>query len=177
MGRRTEVPEVQTVWSQSSNLAWMYLEGDQLKEDGKRLSDWGSVIDVLVTITLETPVQNTENAKSTGVKITITGYCMQKKLADKETPHGSSNGISPLPQVAGNRIERGIQESRESTSSANQTHLSQESVTSQITEGGANTHTVTMETAQTGEKVVALQTVQLILKNGNVRFLVNCFLD
>ena len=79
--------------------------------------------------------------------------------------------------MAGNGIERAIQEIRESTSSANQTHLSQESVTSQITEGGANTHTVTMETAQTGEKVVALQTVQLILKNGNVRFLVNCFLD
>ena len=62
----------------------MYLEGDQLKEYGKRVSDWGSVIDVLVTIILETRVQSTENAKSTGVKITITGYCMQKKLADKE---------------------------------------------------------------------------------------------
>ena len=41
-----------------------------------------------------------------------------------ETPRGSSNGISPLPQVAGNRIERAIQESRESTISANQSHLS-----------------------------------------------------
>ena len=65
----------------------LYLMGDQLKEDGRQLSDWGSVIDVLVTITLETPVQSTENAKSTGVKITITGYCMQKKLADKERHH------------------------------------------------------------------------------------------
>lgn len=34
-----------------------------------------------------------------------------------------------------------------------------------------------METAQTGEKVIALQTVTLILKNGNVRLLVKCFLD
>ena len=75
--------------------------------------------------------------------------------------------------MAGNRIERAIQESRESTSSANQTHLSQESVTSQITEGDANTQTATIETAQTGEKVVALQKVPLILKNGNVRLLVN----
>ena len=97
----------------------------------------------------------------------------EKVSRQGETPHGSSNGISPLPQVAGNRIERAIQESRESTSSANQTHLSQESVTSQITEGDANTHTATIETAQTGEKVVALQTVPLILKNGNVRLLVN----
>ena len=79
--------------------------------------------------------------------------------------------------MAGNRIERAIQESRESTSSANQTHLSQENVTSQITEGDANTHTATIETAQKGEKVVALQTVPLILKNGNVRLLVNCFRD
>lgn len=79
--------------------------------------------------------------------------------------------------MAGNRIERAIQERRESTISSNQTHLSQESVTSQITEGDANTHTATMETAQTGEKVVALRTVPLILKNGNVRLLVNCVLD
>ena len=34
-----------------------------------------------------------------------------------------------------------------------------------------------MKTAQTGEKVVALQMVLLILKNGNVRLLVNCFLE
>ena len=34
-----------------------------------------------------------------------------------------------------------------------------------------------METAQTREKVVALQTVPLILKNGKKRILVNCFLD
>ena len=98
----------------------------------------------------------------------------EKVSRQGETKSGSSNGISPLPQVAGNGIERAIQEIRESTSSANQTHLSQESVTSHITEGGANTHTFT---AQTGEKVVALQTESLILKNGNVRFLVNCFLD
>ena len=55
--------------------------------------------------------------------------------------------------------------------------MSQESATSQITEGDASTHTATMETAQTREKVVALQTVPLILKNGNKRILVNCFLD
>ena len=65
----------------------MYLEGDQLKEDGKRLRDWGSVMDVLVTIILEIRVQSTENAKSTSVKITITSYCMQKKLAEKERHH------------------------------------------------------------------------------------------
>ena len=64
--------------------AAMYSEEDQLKEDGKQLSDWGSGIDVLVTIILETFVQSAENAKSTSVKITITGYCMQKKLAEKE---------------------------------------------------------------------------------------------
>ena len=34
-----------------------------------------------------------------------------------------------------------------------------------------------MKTAQMGEKVVALQMVLLILKNGNVRLLVNCFLE
>lgn len=34
-----------------------------------------------------------------------------------------------------------------------------------------------METAQKREKVVALQTLPLILKNGNKRLLVNCFLD
>mgnify|MGYP007058291798 FL=1 len=67
--------------------AAMYSEEDRLKEDGKRLSDWGSGIDVLVTIILETCVQSAENAKSTSVKITITGYCMQKKLADKERHH------------------------------------------------------------------------------------------
>ena len=93
------------------------------------------------------------------------------------TLRGSSNGISPLPQRAGKGIERAIQESRERNSSANQTHLSQESVTSQISEGDANTHTATMKTAQTGEKVVALQMVLLILKNGDVRLLVNCFLE
>ena len=66
---------------------------------------------------------------------------------------------------------------RERNSSANQTHLSQESVTSQISEGDANTHTATMKTAQTGEEGVALQMVLLILKNGDVRLLVNCFLE
>lgn len=55
--------------------------------------------------------------------------------------------------------------------------MSQESVTSQTTEGDASTHAATIETAQKREKVVALQTVPLILKNGNKRLLVNCFLD
>lgn len=38
-------------------------------------------------------------------------------------------------------------------------------------------HVATIGTAQKREKVVALQTVPLILKNGNKRLLVNCFLD
>ena len=79
--------------------------------------------------------------------------------------------------MADNETKTAFQESRGGTSNANQTHLSQESATSQITEGDASTHTATMETAQTHEKVVALQTVPLILKNGNKRILVNCFLD
>lgn len=52
-----------------------------------------------------------------------------------------------------------------------------ESASSPVTEGDASTHTATMESTQKHEKVVALQTVPLILKNGNKRILVNCFLD
>ena len=69
------------------------------------------------------------------------------------------------------------QKSREGTSNANQTSLSQESAISQTTPGDASTHTATMETVQTREKVVAFQTFPLILKNGNKRILVNCLLD
>ena len=95
----------------------------------------------------------------------------------RETEYRSVNGTNPSPQVPGHETKTAIQESKEGSSSANQTHLSQESVTSQTTEGDASTHTSTMETAQKREKVVALQTVPLILKNGNKRLLVNCFLD
>ena len=70
----------------------------------------------------------------------------------------------------------------------NQTYLAQESASTQVTEGDeseslqvtegdASTHTATMEITNKPEKVIALQTVPLILKNGNKRIMVNCFLD
>lgn len=94
---------------------------------------------------------------------------------------GRSYGTSPLTQVSTHETITAIQENvegRQGNISANQSHISQESTISQITEGDASTHTATMETAaQTREKVVALQTVPLILKNGNKRLLVNCFID
>ena len=101
----------------------------------------------------------------------------ERAPSHRESQRGSSDGTSPLPTVADNETKTAFQESRGGTSNASQTHISQESATSQITEGDASTHTATMETAQTREKVVALQTVPLILKNGNKRILVNCFLD
>ena len=95
----------------------------------------------------------------------------------RESQRDSSDRTSHLPPVANNETKTAFQESREDTSDANQTHLSQESATYQTTEGNASTHTATMETAQTHEKVVALQTVPLIPKNGNKRILANCFLE
>ena len=100
----------------------------------------------------------------------------ERAPSHRESQHGSSEGTSSLPTVADNETKTSFQESRGGTSNASQTHLSQESATPQITEGDASTHTATMETAQTREKVVALQTVPLI-RNGNKRILVNCFLD
>ena len=79
--------------------------------------------------------------------------------------------------MVGKETKTGFQESREGTNNANQTHLCQESATYQTTEGDTSTHTATVETAQACKKVVALQTVPLILKKGNTRILVNCFLD
>ena len=101
----------------------------------------------------------------------------ERAPSHRESQRGSSDGTSPLPTVTDNETKTAFQESRGGTSNASQTHISQESATSQITEGDASTHTATMETAQTREKVVALQTVPLILKNGSKRILVNCFLD
>ena len=154
-----------------------YLKEDQWRDDGKLLSSWGSAIDVCVTIILETRVQVIE-CKIDGCKDTHHRLLHAERApSHRETQRGSSDGTSPLQTVADNETKTAFQESRGGTSNANQTHLSQESATSQITEGDASTHTGTMETAQTREKVVALQTVLLILKNGNKRILVNCFLD
>ena len=102
---------------------------------------------------------------------------VERATPRREKEYRSVNGTNPSPQVPGHETKTAIQESKEGASNANQTHLSQESVTPQTTEGDASTHTATMETAQKREKVVALQTVPLILKNGNKRLLVNCFLD
>ena len=104
----------------------------------------------------------------------------EKAIAQSETQRGRFEGRNTLPaQVADSGTTTANQESSDGTRtrSANQTRLSQDSVTSQITEGDASTHKATMEIAQTREKVVALQTVPLILRNGNIRLLVNCFLD
>ena len=104
----------------------------------------------------------------------------EKAVAQSETQRGSFGGRNTLPaQEADSGTTTANQESSEGTRtrSANQTRLSQDTATSQITEGDASTHKATMEIAQTREKVVALQTVPLILRNGNIRLLVNCFLD
>ena len=111
-----------------------------------------------VTIILETRVQVTESAKSTVPRILITDYFMQKELLCVENHNTEVQTEQVLyHQWRTTKQKKACQESRGGNGNANQTHLSQESETSQITDGDACTHTATMEAAQMHEKVVFLQ--------------------
>lgn len=89
-----------------------------------------------------------------------------------------SNDPSSLPQAVDIESTATVPGKKEVVRHPNpKTHLVQGSASLPVTEGDASTHTATMESTQKHEKVVALQTVPLILKNGNKRILVNCFLD
>ena len=107
--------------------------------------------------------------------------------ASHAQPKGSS-GQRSFPHEVDKESKTTETGNKEVVIHPNQTHLAQESASTQVTEGDeseslqvtegdASTHTATMEITNKPEKVIALQTVPLILKNGNKRIMVNCFLD